>query len=186
VRRAKLYGRLTWVRDSLIWCLLLSSDGTRVAGHVELLKERSRDIVAPAIWAGTMATKDLASVFQGVQPMADKPQTHEDYLAALSDDKRAALEKLRKSIREAAPGAEECISYQPPAFRLDGRMLVAFGATAKHSALYLMSSSTVEAHKEELRDYDTSKGTIRFQADEPLPTALVRTLVMARIAENAG
>ena len=118
--------------------------------------------------------------------MAGKPQTHEEYLAALSDDKRAALEKLRKTIREAAPGAEECISYQLPAFRLDGRMLVGFGATAKHCAFYLMSSSTVEAHKEELKDYDTSKGTIRFRADEPLPTALVRKLVMARIAENAG
>jgi uncharacterized protein YdhG (YjbR/CyaY superfamily) len=118
--------------------------------------------------------------------VASKPQTHEEYLAALSDDKRAALEKLRKTIHEAAPGAEECISYQLPAFRLDGRMLVAFGATAKHCAFYLMSSSTVEAHKEELKDYDTSKGTIRFQADEPLPTALVRKLVMARIAENAG
>ena len=118
--------------------------------------------------------------------MAGKPQTHKEYLAGLSDDKRAALEKLRKTIREAAPGAEECISYQLPAFRLDGRMLVGFGATAKHCAFYLMSSSTVEAHKEELKDYDTSKGTIRFQADESLPTALVRKLVMARIAENAG
>ena len=65
-------------------------------------------------------------------------------------------------------------------------MLVAFGATANHCALYLMSSSTVEAHKDELKDYDTSKGTIRFQADKPLPAALVRKLVKARIAENGG
>jgi uncharacterized protein YdhG (YjbR/CyaY superfamily) len=117
--------------------------------------------------------------------MAGKPQTHEEYLAALSDDKRAALEKLRETIRQAAPGAEERISYGLAAFRLDGKMLVGFGATAKHCAFYLMSSSTLEAHKEEVAGYDTSKGTIRFQADKPLPTALVRKLVMARIAENA-
>jgi uncharacterized protein YdhG (YjbR/CyaY superfamily) len=65
-------------------------------------------------------------------------------------------------------------------------MLVGFGATAKHCAFYLMSSTTVEAHKDELKDYDTSKGTIRFQVDNPLPAALVRMLVKARIAENGG
>src|SRR5438034_6428382 len=101
-----------------------------------------------------------------------KPRTIDEYLAALSDDKRAALEKLRKLIRATAPTAEECISYQIPAFRQNG-MLVGFGATANHCAFYLMSSSAVEAHKHELSGYDTSKGTIRFQADEPLPASLV-------------
>ena len=115
--------------------------------------------------------------------MAARPKTIDEYLAALSEDKRAALEKLRKTIRAAAPKAEECISYQLAAFRQNG-MLVAFGATANHCAFYLMSSSTVDAHKDELKDYDTSKGTIRFQADKPLPVALVRKLVKARIAEN--
>jgi uncharacterized protein YdhG (YjbR/CyaY superfamily) len=114
---------------------------------------------------------------------AGRPRTIDEYLAALSDDKRAALEKLRKTIRAAAPKAEECISYQIAAYRQNG-MLVGFGATAKHCAFYLMSSSTVEAHKDLLKDYDTSKGTIRFQADNPLPVALVRKLVKARIAEN--
>ena len=118
--------------------------------------------------------------------MAGKPRTIDEYLAALSDEKRAALAKLRKTIRAAAPGAEECISYQLAAFRLDGRVLVAFGATANHCAFYLLSSSTVEAHQDELEGYDTSKGTIRFQADNPLPATLVRKLVKARIAENAG
>ena len=115
----------------------------------------------------------------------DKPNTIDQYLAALSEDKRAALERLRKTIRAAAPKAEECISYQICAFRQNG-MLVGFGAAAKHCAFYLMSSSTVEAHKDELQDYDISKGTIRFQADNPLPAALVRKLVKARIAENGG
>jgi uncharacterized protein YdhG (YjbR/CyaY superfamily) len=116
--------------------------------------------------------------------MPGKPKTIDEYLATLSDDKRAALEKLRKTIRAAAPKAEEVISYQLPAFRLNG-MLVAFGATAKHCAFYLMSSTTVEAHKEELKGYDTSKGTIRFPPDKPLPATLVRKLVKARIAENS-
>ncbi len=122
--------------------------------------------------------------------MAAKTKTRattiDEYLAAVSDDQRAALEKLRKTIRAAAPKAEECISYGLAAFRLDGGGLVAFGATATHCAFYPMSSSTVEAHRDELKDYDTSKGTIRFQADKPLPAALVRKLVKARIAENAG
>ena len=112
-----------------------------------------------------------------------KAKTIDQYLAGLSDEKRAALQRLRKTIKAAAPKAEECISYQLPAFRQDG-MLVGFGATANHCAFYLMSGSTVEAHKDELEKYDTSKGTIRFQADKPLPVALVRRLVKARIEEN--
>jgi uncharacterized protein YdhG (YjbR/CyaY superfamily) len=111
------------------------------------------------------------------------PKTIDEYLATLGGDKRAALEQLRKAIQAAAPGAEECISYGVPAFRRGG-MLVGFGATAKHCAFYLMSGSTVEAHKDDLADYDTSKGTIRFPADRPLPAALVRKLVKTRIAEN--
>jgi len=117
-------------------------------------------------------------------PMPAKLQTFDDYLADLNDDQRTALERLRKTIRAAAPGAEECISYQLPAFRLDGRMLVAFGAAARHCAFYLMSSSTVDAHQDELKEWDTSKGTIRFSADKPLPSGLVRKLVKARMAEN--
>jgi uncharacterized protein YdhG (YjbR/CyaY superfamily) len=116
--------------------------------------------------------------------MAGKPKTIDEYLAVVSDDKRAALEKLRKTIRAAAPKAEECISYRLPAFRLNGKNLVAFGATAKHCAFYPMSGSTVATHKEELKNYDTSKGTIRFQAADPLPATLVRKLVKARIVEN--
>ena len=114
-----------------------------------------------------------------------KAKTIDEYLAAVSDDKRAALWKLRKIIRAAAPTAEECISYQLPAFRLEGRVLVCFGAAANHCAFYPGSGATVAAHEDLLKGYDTSKGTIRFQADKPLPVALVRKLVKARIAENA-
>ncbi len=113
-----------------------------------------------------------------------KAETIDEYLAALSDDKRAALQKLRETIRRAAPGAEEVISYRLPAFRLNG-LLVAFGATANHCAFFPMSGSMVEAFHDELKGYDTSKGTIRFQPNKPLPAALVRKIVKARIAENA-
>src|SRR5438128_3074897 len=103
--------------------------------------------------------------------MPAKPQTIDEYLEPLSNDKRAALEKLRRAIKSAAPKAEECISYQIPAFRLGGRLLVAFGAAARHCAFY-PGSFPLEAHKDELKAYDTSKGTIRFRADSPLPTSL--------------
>lgn len=118
--------------------------------------------------------------------MSKKPTTFDNYLAALADDQRAALEKLRKTIRAAAPEAEEGISYGLAAFRLNGKPLVALGATANHCAFYLMSGSMVDTLHAELQSYDTSKGTIRFAAKRPLPAALVKLLVKARIAENAA
>jgi uncharacterized protein YdhG (YjbR/CyaY superfamily) len=116
--------------------------------------------------------------------MAKKPKSIDEYLAAVSNDKRSALEKLRRTIRSIVPKAEECISYGLAAFRLDGKLLVAFGAGANHCAFYPGSGSTVANHKDELKDYETTKGSIHFQPDEPLPAALVRKLVKARIAEN--
>jgi len=112
------------------------------------------------------------------------PKTIDEYLAALGAEQRVALGKLRQAIQAAAPSAEECISYQIPAFRLDGRMLVAFGAWANHCAFY--PGTVLGAFKDELRDYDTSKGTIRFPSENPLPVALVRRLVKARIARSAA
>ena len=117
--------------------------------------------------------------------MPAKPQSIDDYLARLPDEQREALQKLRIIIRRVAPHAEECISYGIPAFRQNG-MLVGFGATPKHCAFYLMSSTMVENFAKELEKYDTSKGTIRFQPDQPLPATLVRKLVKARLAENEG
>lgn len=118
--------------------------------------------------------------------MPDKPRTIDDYLASLSADKRTALEKARSAIKAAAPQAEECISYGMPAFRLNGKVLVAFRAAANHCAFHPMSGNTVAAHSVELADYDTSKGTIRFQPSAPLPARLIRKLVRARIAEVLG
>ncbi len=113
-----------------------------------------------------------------------KPRTVDEYLAGVNDEQRVALEQLRRTIRATATGAEECISYGLAAFRLNGKPLVAFGAGANHCALYPMSGSIVAAHKHALRAYETSKGTIRFQPDQPLPAALVRKLIRARIAEH--
>ena len=115
-----------------------------------------------------------------------KATTFDEYLAAVDDGKRAALEKLRKTIRAAAPRAEEYIGYGLAAFRLDGKPLVALGASANHCAFYPMNGTTVSAFKRELKDYETAKGTIRFQETKPLPAALVRKIVKTRIAENAA
>jgi uncharacterized protein YdhG (YjbR/CyaY superfamily) len=116
--------------------------------------------------------------------MISKPGTIDEYLAAVNADQRVALEKLRKTIRVAAPGIEECISYGIPAFRLNGRSLVFFGAWANHCAFYPGSSTTLKKFRGNLKDFQISKGTIRFSPDNPLPLALVKKLVKARIAEN--
>jgi len=110
--------------------------------------------------------------------------TIHEYMAALPADRRAALQWLRRHIKAAAPGAEECISYGIPALRLDGTLLCHFGAAAKHCAFY--PGAVIESFKDELAGYDTSKGTIRFQPDAPLPAALVRKIVKAQIARRAG
>lgn len=116
--------------------------------------------------------------------MPAKPHTIDDYLALLSGEKRATLEKLRKDIRSAAPEAEECISYDIPGFRLGGKLLVSFGAAANHCAFY-PGAHPIDAHREELKGYDTTKGTIRFPPEKPLPSGLVRKLVKTRVAEHA-
>lgn len=113
------------------------------------------------------------------------PTSVEDYLAALPDESRAALEKLRKTIKAAAPEATETISYQMPAFRDHGRLLVSYAAFKDHCSLFPMSTRVIETYREELKPYYSGKGTIRFHANKPLPAALVKKLVRARIAENA-
>src|SRR6266487_369187 len=114
-----------------------------------------------------------------------KPATIDEYLASVSPDQRALLQKLRKTIREVAPKAEECISYGIPAFRLNGRSLVFFGAWANHCSFYPGSSTTLKKFRGDLKDFQITKGTIRFSPDNPLATTLVKKLVKARIAENS-
>jgi uncharacterized protein YdhG (YjbR/CyaY superfamily) len=105
-------------------------------------------------------------------------------LAALPDDQRTALQSLRETIAKAAPEAVEAISYALPAFKYRGRPLISYGASRSHVAFYCMSPAAMEQHRALLAGYDTSKGTIRFQPDEPLPASLVTTLVKARMAET--
>ena len=113
------------------------------------------------------------------------PSTEIDnVLAALPEDARTALEALRRTIAAAAPEAVESISYGVPAFKYRGRPLVSFGAAKNHCALYVQSPAVMEAHRDELASYDTSKGTLRFAAGAPPPDALVTKLVQARIAET--
>jgi uncharacterized protein YdhG (YjbR/CyaY superfamily) len=106
----------------------------------------------------------------------------DEFLAGVPKEARATLEKLRKTIKAAAPMASEVISYQMPMYKHHG-MVVGFAAFKDHCSLF-PGSAVMDAHKEELKSYDTSKGTIRFAAGKPLPATLVKKLVKARIKEN--
>jgi len=112
-----------------------------------------------------------------------KYETVGEYLANVDPDKRSALEKLRKTIAATVPRSEECISYGLPAIRHEGRVLVWFGASARHCAFY-PGARPIRVHAAELKSYDTSKGTIRFQPEKPLPVSLIRKLIRTRIAEQ--
>ncbi len=111
------------------------------------------------------------------------PKTVDEYLAGVPEPARTTLSKIRAAIRSAAPPeAEETISYRMPAFNYYG-VLVWFAAFSDHCSLF-PTPSVVEAFKMELKGYTTSKGTIHFPVDKPLPTTLVRKLVKARVAQN--
>jgi uncharacterized protein YdhG (YjbR/CyaY superfamily) len=114
------------------------------------------------------------------------PTSVESYLAALPEESRAALEKLRKTIKAAAPKATEKISYQMPAFEENGRFLVSYAAFKNHCSLFPASNAVMAALGEELMPYFSGKGTLRFTADKPIPTALVKKIVKARLEENAA
>jgi uncharacterized protein YdhG (YjbR/CyaY superfamily) len=114
------------------------------------------------------------------------PTSVDEYLAALPEAPRAALEKLRKQIQAAAPEAAETISYQMPTFKLDGRFLVSYAAFKNHCSLFPASKAVLEAYGKELEPYFSGKGTIRFTTDKPLPSALVKKIVKTRIEENAA
>jgi len=107
----------------------------------------------------------------------------EEYLAGVPEPARGTLNRVRAAIRSAAPEATEAISYRIPTFRYKGP-LVGFAAFSNHCSLFPMNPAVIEAFRNELKDFDTSKGTIRFPVDKPLPAALVKKLVKARIAEK--
>lgn len=127
---------------------------------------------------GNMRTR--GSTIRGMPPGKDI----DGYLASVPAPERAVLEKLRRTIRAAAPGAEEKIAYGMPAF-YDPGPLVAFAAFKDHCSFFPMSVATMEKFKRELQGYDRTRGSIHFTAARPLPAALVRKIVKARIGENA-
>lgn len=114
-------------------------------------------------------------------------RTIDEYLAALPDDRRATLELLRQTIKAAAPEATESIAYQMPAFRSHGgQFLVSYAAYKGHYSLFPASGAVIDALGDELKPYLAGKGTIRFPADQPLPSALVANVVKVRLEENAA
>ena len=118
------------------------------------------------------------------KPKSKIPKNIDEYIQSLPEGRQAILEKLRLTIQKAAPSATETISYGMPAFRFEKRVLVAYAARSGHLALYPMSGGIVAAFEADLAGFDTSKGTIHFQPDNPLPDGLVRRIVKARIEEN--
>jgi uncharacterized protein YdhG (YjbR/CyaY superfamily) len=115
-----------------------------------------------------------------------KPATIDAYLAAVADDKRATLQKLRQTILKIIPRAEECVSYNIPAFRLDGAVVAGFLATAKGYSYFPFSGSTLTTLASDVAGYSQTKGALHFDDAKPLPVALVRKLIKARIAETKG
>lgn len=108
----------------------------------------------------------------------------EEFLASVAPDQRAALEDLRKVIRAAAPDASELINYGVPMFRLNGKNLVSYAAGKDHCSFYVQSPTVMEAHAAELRNFKTTKGTVIFKPETPIPAELVSKLVEARVVEN--
>ena len=111
------------------------------------------------------------------------PTSVDSYLAEVPLEARATLEQLRQTIKAVVPRAVEVISYQIPTFKLDGRMLVSYAAFKDHCSFF-PGAAPIKAHQDELKSYQTSKGTIRFPTSKPLPATLVRKLVKTRIKEN--
>lgn len=116
-----------------------------------------------------------------------KPTTVDEYLAALPDDRRAAMEQIRAAVRAGAPDAEEAISYGMPALRSHGRQfLVSYDAFKRHYSLFPASEGVVDGLGDEIGPYLAGKGTIRFPADQPIPVELIRRIAEIRFGENAA
>ena len=116
----------------------------------------------------------------------DDPKAVDQYIAAVPEPARTTLKKVRAIIRSAAPKeATECISYAIPTFKYKGPFF-GYAAFSNHCSLFPMSGRIVEAFKTDLKNFQTSKGTIRFPVDKPPSAALVKKLVRARVADQEG
>ena len=103
------------------------------------------------------------------------------YLAGVEEPKRTTLQQLRQSILEAAPGAEECISYGMPAFRVHGKVIAGFAAFKNHLSYLPHSGSVLEELGDDVKGYASTKGSLHFPVDRSLPKPLVKKLVDARL-----
>lgn len=117
------------------------------------------------------------------QSYASPPRSVDEYITRASDRAKPMLLELRETIRKNAPVAEERISYQMPAYFLNGA-LVYFGAFKSHVSLFGTASGLAEIFKEELTPYKVSKGTIQFPLDKPLPSELIARIVQERVRQN--
>ena len=115
----------------------------------------------------------------------EKPESVDAYFSSLDPERRAPLEKLRETIADAAPGADEGITYGMPGFLVDGRGLVGYMAFERHYSFFPMSPAAIDAHRDELGDLVTGKGTISFGYGRRLPVKLVKRVVTTRLAEVA-
>jgi uncharacterized protein YdhG (YjbR/CyaY superfamily) len=112
-----------------------------------------------------------------------QPSPIDAYLATVPADRRAALVRLRRAIHAAAPGAEECLSYRIPAFRVDGEVVAGFLATAKGCSYFPFSGNVLAALAADLEGYGGTPGSLHFSPAKGLPAALVKKLVRAKLAE---
>lgn len=117
-----------------------------------------------------------------MEPRKTSPKTIDEYIAGFSKDTQEILEKIRATIREAAPDAEEAISYQMPTFKLRGN-LVHFAAFKKHIGFY-PAPSGIEKFKPALAGYQSSKGAVQFPLDKPIPYDLISQITRFRVKEN--
>jgi len=115
--------------------------------------------------------------------MAEKKSAMDRYLADVPDADRRALERIRRIVMKAYPVAKESTYYGLPAFTLNGKAFVAFRSTRHHCSLHPLSGSVVDALADKLADFETSRGTIRFAPDKPLPEPLVRAVLKCRASE---
>ncbi|MFZ2359174.1 MAG: DUF1801 domain-containing protein [Anaerolineae bacterium] len=111
------------------------------------------------------------------------PQTIDEYIAAFPDHVQQILQQIRQTIHEAAPDAQEAISYQMPTFKLHGRSVVHFGAFKKHIGFY-PAPVGLEAFKDELAPYASSKGAVQFPLNQPIPFDLISKITAFRVQQN--
>jgi uncharacterized protein YdhG (YjbR/CyaY superfamily) len=115
-----------------------------------------------------------------------EPTTVDEYLATLPPDRRAVMEDLRRTIRAAAPDADEVITYKMPGFKSNGRFLVSYDAYKAHYSVFPASQVVVDTLGDEVRPYVAGQGTLRFPASRPIPLDTIAKLVRIRLEELEG